>query len=445
MVHPHYQELLTAYVDGELSARQRRLVARLLRRSGEARHLLRQLQEDARQLRTLPAHPIPTDLSGAIPDIIRQRRLQPIRRPRVTPPAAPTFPAWTGWAAAAAVLLTVGLGSFLHYSRNPEGSGNGQVKNQGRPDVGVPSLPEEKHVAKAGPGRGKKDHQPDPPNTRAGVPEVKEPEKTPEKEPDDSAPPKKPAVKDPDEAVLASGQKESSRRFERVELDLPAFFKLHDLNQAAGRGLSDKLGVDRAVRIELPAKDAARAFDRIRTAFAARKLGMVIDPSAQVRLEKPGWGTSFGLFLENVTAREVIDLLARIGEADRKPAADKKSLDLRFDGSLVVKEMSRWDLQQLTDLLGVDPVRVRPQPVSRTPRIDIRKPLPEQTEAEVAAALEGKGVPRPGAARSAPTALVMALSVGRLRSPEVKRFLDSRKPAVPGTLQVFLVVRNLGS
>ena len=37
------RELLTSYVDGELSTRQRKTVLRLLRRSAEARELLRQL------------------------------------------------------------------------------------------------------------------------------------------------------------------------------------------------------------------------------------------------------------------------------------------------------------------------------------------------------------------------------------------------------------------
>ena len=48
------RQLLSAFVDGELSSRQRRHVERLLRRSGEARTLLRRLQEDARELRHLP-------------------------------------------------------------------------------------------------------------------------------------------------------------------------------------------------------------------------------------------------------------------------------------------------------------------------------------------------------------------------------------------------------
>src|SRR5438034_245248 len=129
MLEPHYQELLTAFVDGELSARQRRFVARLLRRSGEARLLLRQLQDDARQVRTLSSRSIPVDVTGSVLATIHQRKLRPTLRPRVPP--VPTFPAWTGMAAAAAVLLIVGVGSFLHSSRAPKRPGNDQAQHQG--------------------------------------------------------------------------------------------------------------------------------------------------------------------------------------------------------------------------------------------------------------------------------------------------------------------------
>src|SRR5215831_7986877 len=56
MLSDQFRQLLTAYVDGELSSRQRKAVQRLLRRSPEARSLLLKLQEDARRLRALPRH-----------------------------------------------------------------------------------------------------------------------------------------------------------------------------------------------------------------------------------------------------------------------------------------------------------------------------------------------------------------------------------------------------
>ncbi len=88
MLAPHHKELLTAYVDGELTARQRRHVLRLLRRSGEARLLLQRLQQDAREIRSLPARMLSSDLSVPVLEAITQRKLAPVRRTQSPPPAA---------------------------------------------------------------------------------------------------------------------------------------------------------------------------------------------------------------------------------------------------------------------------------------------------------------------------------------------------------------------
>ncbi len=66
MLSEQYQQLLTAYVDGELSSRQTKLCSKLLRRSPEARKLLRQLQADSRELRALKTPALGIDLSKPI-------------------------------------------------------------------------------------------------------------------------------------------------------------------------------------------------------------------------------------------------------------------------------------------------------------------------------------------------------------------------------------------
>src|SRR6185437_14418170 len=80
MLRDRYRQLLTAYVDGELTKRQRRHVARLLRRSPEARQLLRKLQADAHSLRHLPRPALSADLSGPVLRTIVERRLTPGHR-----------------------------------------------------------------------------------------------------------------------------------------------------------------------------------------------------------------------------------------------------------------------------------------------------------------------------------------------------------------------------
>jgi len=441
MLATHDQELLTAYVDGELTARQRRAAARLLRRSGEARLLLKQLTEDSGQLKSIPAPRLSVDLSSSVLESIAQRCLKPIRRARV--PAARAFPAWTGVAAAAAVLLLVGLGSFLQSSRWPGRSAQDSAKRHENPDAGARPTSSQQDVVKS-PVRNNTDNESLPvrgPGKKA--PERKKTEGVPEKETVKVVPEKeKPEPRDPPAGVLASGEKESSGKLEQVELALPAFFKLHDLDQAkAGEKLLDELNKSSAFRIEILCKDASRGFDRIQGAFAAQKMALVIETNAQARLKKPQWKSDYALFFENMKPGGLVKLLGKVGRLDRTPGSDKKPAEQRFDGSVVVQKMSKVDRQELTSLLGVDPIGVRPELPRGLPKIDIRKPLTESTRAAVDAALDGKGVPRPtGEGDSA----VVVTMPNRNRTPELKRFLDGRKPAVPETVQVFLVLRNVG-
>src|SRR5579884_730079 len=96
-------ELLTAYLDGELSAREREAVERLLERSPEARAQLQQLQEGANALRALPRHRPRRDLAEPVLHAIVERRLHPGRRRRFAGEVG--VPSWFGVGVAAAVML----------------------------------------------------------------------------------------------------------------------------------------------------------------------------------------------------------------------------------------------------------------------------------------------------------------------------------------------------
>jgi hypothetical protein len=439
MLKIHYQELLTAYVDGELTARQRRLVLRLLRRSGEARNFLRLLQDDARQLRLVPARTIPVDLSGPILESIIRRKLQPKREPRVA--VQRSFPIWTGAAAAAAVLLLVSAVVFVASSRDVARPGQGSAKKQQPPHEGPAPAPEQ-DLARAPQAPLPPSPAPAPRGQTQDEPEDKLPSEPVEK--DRESTPKVKAPRNPDEPVLASGEdKEAPGKLERVELALPAIYKLHELDKTGAAGLRDQLANGIAFRVELPCKDATRAVDRLRAALADRKFGLVVDSIAVARLKKPTFKHDFALFLENVAPPELADLLARVGVADRAPPPGKKSPEPRFEGAVVVTAMSRWDRHELKGLFGgIDPLAVRPAIPASPPTVDIHRPLTEGTEAAVSATLEGKGVPRPTVAEN--VALLLPLATTRTPSVEVKRFLEARKPARPGTVQAFVVLRNVG-
>src|SRR5689334_2153121 len=112
MLSDRLSQLLTAYIDGELSARQRKAVQRLLHRSAEARALVRQMEEDARLLRGLPRRKLGPDFAQRVLGTIADRPVQLSRRARLS--RVPAYPAWGVLAAAAAVLFVVGISTYLY-------------------------------------------------------------------------------------------------------------------------------------------------------------------------------------------------------------------------------------------------------------------------------------------------------------------------------------------
>jgi hypothetical protein len=111
MLSERQSKLLSEYLDGELSARRRRAAARLLRRSAEARSLLRQLKVNAQRLSDLPQPQLPPEFA-----------LELLRKIGTLPPVAASaasarlVPAWLGGAVAAAVLLLVSTGSYFFFA-----------------------------------------------------------------------------------------------------------------------------------------------------------------------------------------------------------------------------------------------------------------------------------------------------------------------------------------
>ena len=78
---------------------------------------------------------------------------------------------------------------------------------------------------------------------------------------------------------------------------------------------------------------------------------LMIEASAQRRLLRPLWRTNYVLYSEGMTPAELAVLLQQIG-------ADKRA-DNPFD-HLVVRRMTECDHKELSALLGVDPVLVKP-------------------------------------------------------------------------------------
>src|SRR5437016_3466740 len=101
-------ELLTAFVDGELTGRERKEALRLMNRSSEARTVLRDLQENAHRLRSLPRHELGPQFAGEIVSIIQKRTIRPRQAGGL-----PYGRRWLKFAAVAACLLALAGTAYL--------------------------------------------------------------------------------------------------------------------------------------------------------------------------------------------------------------------------------------------------------------------------------------------------------------------------------------------
>jgi hypothetical protein len=437
------RQLLTAYVDGELTPRQRRHAERLLRQSEEARGLLRRLEEDARALRALPPVRPAADLSEAVLRGIAERRLAPARR-RVLRPV-PAYPEWAGLAAAAAVLLVLGLASYLYFARAFQREA---PLAENRPGTSQPA-PEVKPADADAVARRAEGTPPSKDEGAKGPPKPAPPPSAVVKGPDKKDQPRpapQPAPEPPKPDAVLTDRNMEMFKLDEVRVSLPVTLSVRDLEKdAARRKLLEELDKDSAFRLELPCGDGTRAFERFQAVCKARHIGLHIEGAAQVRIKKAQWRTNYVVYLEGLTAQEWSALLRQLAQEDAR--ASKRPPERQFDG-LVVTRLTPRDHKELADLMGLDPTRTPPKPAGPL-GTDLHKPLSEQTAEQVAQALAGQGSarPQPGKpAAKAPehAALVMAYNPVRPRpgSPEVKRFLESRKPTRPGTIQVLLVLRG---
>ena len=442
MLPERYRELLTAYVDGELSARRRRHVARLLQHSPEARRLLQHLQSDSHELINLPCPRLDRDLSAPVLQKIAACRLTPTRLVIRRFPTAWNYPTWAGAAAAAAVLFLVGTASYCYFAASldrPASPSVAVVRNQGDHPQGSQQTKtpgdSANSVAKSPRHDADPEHHPEPAPPHPPTDEIVH------QKPADLNPP--PAMEKEDPVFTSEGMELFTEiKSVAANLDVPATFKLHDLEQeAVHKKLVAELQKDAALRLELPVRDGTEAFKRLQTVLKAHHVELAIDASAGRRLERPALHTNYVLYSEDLTAEELAQALRQLAAEDKK---DKTPAANPFD-RLVVRRLTERDHKELSDLMGVDPVQAPPSKDSGPLGLDPHKSVSEGTAAQLAAR---PGRPEPGKAVAKSTAehpmLVMPYNPVRPRrdSAEVKRFLEERKPMRTGALQVLLVLRG---
>jgi hypothetical protein len=406
MLSEHYRELLTAYVDGELSARQHRTLQKLLHRSAEARALLKQMQADSHELQALPPARLEQDLSDSVLKLIAQRQLQPPRAHVASAPLPTTAGAlWPYVAAAAALLIAVGAASFLFFvfSFEPAIPPATLAKDQRK---SVPKGDEPKETGDATPEVVEKSPvTPEPLNPMDPMPVVQA---------------NSDQAKPIDEPLTAP----SMEMFElkKIDVALPVVVKLHQLDQDAKRkALLDELKKTTSFRLEIPSSNGSKALDRLQAACKGDNLGLLIERSALDRFQKPVLKTNYVVYVEDITPEELVRWLRRIAVEDSKPDA-KKQVNAQLEAA-VMTQTTKQDREQLSKLLGVEPAAI---------------------DQNTAAAGQG-GASRAVAGKQ--TALVMAYNPDSVRpkpnSPDIKRWLENRKPPRAGTLQVLFVLRSM--
>jgi hypothetical protein len=406
------RELLTAYVDGELSSRQRRHVVKLLKRNREARRLLEMLQADSASLIALPAVPkLDVDLSRPIENKIRERRLSPGRR--LPQPISRPVPAWMGVAIAASVLVALGVGSYFgfgaYFARNGNDSSPSLVKKD---EERTPAPAPTPSPAPTPTPEDKRDFANDRKPWEIGPPKPdrinEEPGTIVKVNPWEIGPPK------PDDLDNVKPDPLGDRydklfHPERVETGPKPFIKpLGDVSQAEVRSeLLDFLNHGDGFRIDLPTANGTPALRRLEAACKEQKLPLLIDATAQRRLGTPKATTNYVLYVENLMPDELARLLQAVAAEDRKAA--KKPSDAHFTG-IVVRQLTKADDKVMSELLGVDAMEAA-----------------SASKADVKQVLVLSYSPVPSAKNSA----------------EVKRFLESRKPARPGTVRALIVLRSV--
>ena len=441
--------LLAAYVDGELTARQQEAALRLLHASSEARELLRRMQQDAAALRLLPKQRLDRDLSAPVVQLIAERRLQPGSRRRSRVQSQPSFPAWAGFSAAAAALLLVAFGSYLYFSAALEEGPENRAVAKGEKTLPVPPADNpKKDVRREQAAQSKSE------GDSVIAFKSSDPESVPApalaQAPNETGP-----GKAPDAAIVAAPDPVAGMEmFHVAQVTQPQILKLAELDLAPRREqLLQELRKQPAYRMESPVKDSIKAFDRLKAALTAHGIGLVIDQTAQARMMAAARlakiKTNFVLYVEDVTPAELVQLFQSAAAEDRKAEKIKKD-DGQFE-AVVINAMTDADREELCKLLG-QKGRKLPDPPSGPLGSDVRKPVADKTADDIAKNLTGQGgVPRPEAGKPAakpPERLALAVPYNPVRprpdSPEIKRFLSSRKAARPGTLQVLLVLREMG-
>ena len=298
-------ELLTAYVDGELSSRQREQAVRLLHDSPEARQILSKLQEDSQRIRRLPQTKVDPAFAGqVVAAIIAQRgQFNPDRQPVG---GRRRIPVWARFAVAASLLAVVGGGVLWLANRQPPQPERPLiVKSPSEPKSKVDHSSFAEQIA-AGAARG------------FGKPVL----------------PARPAA-------MVAFQDLAKQQFQE------------DFDQAVAK--------KKAVHVEIVVKDQRQAQQRLETVLQNKGVRVERDPRVEAIFKDPKSlpPTEFVLYTENIRPDELAAMLYELGTDERA----RTSIE-----GVTVSSVTDDDQNRLSSLLGIQPRELRePLPDLKVP------------------------------------------------------------------------------
>lgn len=385
MLSDKQTQLLSAYVDGELGNRQRRLAIRLLRKSPEARRLFRDLQKDSRLLAALPPQLPPADFTRQVVSYVADQLPKVPATPSTLEPVpvAAGWPSWISLAVAASVLILVTFVSYQFFANRPT------------------PLPDLQYVDNKTP----------------------EPSKPPE------PPPQPPKIEPqaPPKPLLAFEMREFKKHREK---------------------LAEEFKRESAVQIELTTRNPAQVTQNLKEVLNQNGVNLLVDAQVQklmdAQVKNPGTAkgtTRYFLFMEDITTTQAAAILEDLAKKQnvKQPTVNDIALD-RISGDMRA---------QLATVLGISVSELEPARKTEEKISFSSPPPEQPFVAEPGGkpATNPKPGGKPATKQSKHVAVMLALSAdmaGGQAAAAIQQFKKSRLPARPdNTLQMVIELKQM--
>ncbi|HZZ81783.1 MAG TPA: zf-HC2 domain-containing protein [Gemmataceae bacterium] len=326
MLSEQVTQLLTAFVDGELTPRERAEVVRLLEKSSEAREMLRQLQENAHKIKQLPRRKVEPSLVDEIMQAIAEQKAQraaPVRRARRR-----WLPFLTAAMAASLMLCVLSVLAWRTF-RTDEPVNNPIVQN------------------------------------------------SPDKKSDPVTPPPvtPPTVWRPNPLLgpLVEGTVENFAKAPVPETGFSArFAELHPDKGAKSADLAMELQKDPTVQLDITVKNNAMAMARLKDVLKDRGITLVTDQSAAKSLtNKSQAKVEYLVYADSLTRDELTKLMGDLGQSYVVGANNNQRTEQSPYQKVTVAPIAKTEIQRVAKLLGVDPATLEMK--GKEPKADAKR------------------------------------------------------------------------